>query len=177
MISKANTLPALKYLSAYPEHIQARVSQLIAKNELGPLLAQRYPHKHQVQTDKALYDYVTEIKQEFFRNSAAIAKVAFDSKIKVIQHALGTHTQISRIQGGKLKSKHEIRIASLFKNTAPEFLKMIVTHELAHLKEKDHNKAFYQLCQHIEPNYMQLEFDLRLYLTHQDLNSSSTDNY
>lgn len=162
-------MPALKYLSAYPEHIQIRVSQLIANNELGPLLAQRYPLSHTIQTDKSLYDYVTEIKQEFFRNSPALAKVAFDSKIKVIQHALGTHTQISRVQGGKLKSKNEIRIASLFKNTAPEFLKMIVTHELAHLKEKDHNKAFYQLCQHIEPKYMQLEFDLRLYLTYQDL--------
>ncbi|MGL4997335.1 MAG: YgjP-like metallopeptidase domain-containing protein [Deefgea sp.] len=162
-------MTVLKYLSAYPEHIQTRVQQLIANKELGPLLAQRYPLRHGIQTDKALYDYVTELKQEYFRNSQALAKVAFDSKIKVIQHALGTHTQISRVQGGKLKSKNEIRIASLFKETPPEFLKMIVTHELSHLKEKDHNKAFYQLCQHIEPNYMQLEFDLRLYLTHQEL--------
>lgn len=162
-------MTVLKYLSAYPEHIQARVQQLIANKELGPLLAQRYPQRHTVQTDTALYDYVMALKQAYCRNSPALAKVAFDSKIKVIQHALGTHTQISRVQGGKLKSKHEIRIASLFKETPAEFLKMIVTHELAHLKEKDHNKAFYQLCQHIEPNYMQLEFDLRLYLTQQEL--------
>lgn len=168
-------MPALKYLSAYPDHIQTRVRQLIADNQLGTMLATRYPAQHGIQTDKSLYDYVSELKNEFFRNSAALAKVAFDSKIKVIQHALGTHTQISRVQGGKLKSKHEIRIASLFKSTPPEFLKMIVTHELAHLKEKDHNKAFYQLCQHIEPNYIQLEFDLRLYLTHQDLSSSNRD--
>ena len=45
------------------------------------------------------------------------------------------------------------------------FLKMIVVHELAHLKEREHNKAFYQLCRHMEPDYAQLEFDLRLYLT------------
>ncbi|HAL21836.1 MAG TPA: metal-dependent hydrolase, partial [Stenotrophomonas sp.] len=44
-------------------------------------------------------------------------------------------------------------------------LRMIVVHELAHLKEADHNKAFYQLCQHMEPDYLQLEFDTRLYLT------------
>ena len=43
---------------------------------------------------------------------------------------------------------------------------MIVVHELAHLREKDHGKAFYQLCQHMEPQYHQYEFDLRLYLTH-----------
>ena len=46
---------------------------------------------------------------------------------------------------------------------------MIVVHELAHLREKDHNKAFYQLCEHMEPGYHQLEFDLRLYLTHLEL--------
>ena len=45
------------------------------------------------------------------------------------------------------------------------FLRMIVVHELAHLKEKEHNKAFYQLCCHMEPQYHQLEFDTRLWLT------------
>ncbi len=49
------------------------------------------------------------------------------------------------------------------------FLKMIVIHELAHLKEKEHNKAFYKLCKHMEPDYHQLEFDLRLYLTHKEM--------
>ena len=36
---------------------------------------------------------------------------------------------------------------------------------LAHLKEPQHDKAFYALCQHMEPDYHQLEFDLRLWLT------------
>jgi len=46
---------------------------------------------------------------------------------------------------------------------------MIVVHELAHLKEKQHNKAFYKLCLYMEPEYHQLEFDMRLYLTHIDV--------
>lgn len=46
---------------------------------------------------------------------------------------------------------------------------MIVVHELAHLKEHDHNKAFYQLCCHILPDYHQLEFDCRVYLLWQEL--------
>ena len=46
---------------------------------------------------------------------------------------------------------------------------MIVVHELAHLKEREHDKAFYQLCQHMEPDYHQLEFDLRLYLTQMEI--------
>jgi len=45
---------------------------------------------------------------------------------------------------------------------------MIVVHELAHFKEKEHNKAFYKLCEYMQPNYHQVEFDLRLYLTYVD---------
>ena len=45
---------------------------------------------------------------------------------------------------------------------------MIVVHELAHIKEREHGKAFYQLCTHMEPDYAQLEFDVRVYLTYLD---------
>jgi predicted metal-dependent hydrolase len=43
---------------------------------------------------------------------------------------------------------------------------MILAHELAHLREKEHNKAFYKLCAYMEPDYHQLEFEVRLYLAH-----------
>jgi predicted metal-dependent hydrolase len=49
---------------------------------------------------------------------------------------------------------------------------MIVVHELAHLKEKEHNKAFYQLCTYMEPAYHQLEFDTRLFLTQVEMAGS-----
>jgi len=67
-----------------------------------------------------------------------------------------------------MKARKEIRIASLFRDTPPEFLKMIVVHELAHLKETEHNKAFYQLCEYMQPDYHQQELDLRLFLTWRD---------
>jgi predicted metal-dependent hydrolase len=35
---------------------------------------------------------------------------------------------------------------------------------VAHLREPQHNKAFYQLCEHLLPDYHQIEFDLRLLL-------------
>jgi len=155
----------LKYLSAYSEQTRAQVGQLIAKQQLGEVLAKRYPSAHGIRTDKALYDYVQELKTEHLRNAEPINKVAFDSKIHVIQHALGLHTAISRVQGNKLKAKHEIRVASMFKDVPLEFLRMIAVHELAHVKEKQHDKAFYKLCCYMEPNYHQYEFDLRLYLT------------
>jgi hypothetical protein len=159
----------LKYLSAYPTALQDKVRRLIAEQQLGAYLDERYPNRHAVQTDRALYDYCADLKREFIRNGPQIDKVVYDSKLDVLRHALGLHTTISRVQGSKLKSKKEIRIASLFRDAAPEFLRMIVVHELAHLKESEHNKAFYRLCEFMQPGYHQTEFDLRVYLTHRDL--------
>lgn len=164
-----STPPHLKYLSGYPAHLLQQVQSLIDDGKLGDMLARRYPDQHEVRTDKALYDYVMDLKQRYLRSSEPLSKIAFDSKIKVIAHALGTHTMVSRVQGGKLKAKREIRVASLFKETPPEFLEMIVVHELAHLKEREHNKAFYSLCTHMAPQYHQYEFDLRLWLVAQEL--------
>ncbi|MCQ9616096.1 DUF45 domain-containing protein [Paenalcaligenes niemegkensis] len=158
----------MKYLNGYPPELLSKVRLLTEQGRLGDSLLSRYPDVHTIRTDKALYDYVDSIKQRSMRNSPLISKVAFDSKIQVIAHALGTHTTISRKQGKNLKAKHEIRIATVFRVVPDAFLRMIVVHELAHLKERDHNKSFYQLCQHIEPDYFQYEFDLRLYLTHLD---------
>jgi predicted metal-dependent hydrolase len=162
----------LKYLAGYSEKVTDQVSQLIVEEKLGGVLLQKYPSAHDIRTDRALYDFAVAIKNDFLRKSSPLSKVAYDGKISLIHHALGLHTFVSRVQGAKLKSKNEIRIASVFKNAPIEFLRMIVVHELAHLKEHDHNKAFYQLCQHMEPAYHQLEFDMRLYLTHLDLGGS-----
>jgi predicted metal-dependent hydrolase len=77
--------------------------------------------------------------------------------------------RMPRVQGNRLTGSREIRIASLFRDAPAEFLQMIAVHELAHLKEREHDKAFYRLCCHMAPDYHQLEFDVRLYLTHLDL--------
>ena len=157
----------MKYLAAYPATLQAQVGRLMADGRLGAWLHERYPDgSHGVQTDHALYAYTTGLKNEFMRHAGPLSKVVFDSKLHVIRHALGTHTTVSRVQGGKLKAKREIRVAGLFKGVPLEWLRMIVVHELAHMKERDHGKAFYALCTHMELNYHQFEFDLRLYLTH-----------
>jgi predicted metal-dependent hydrolase len=118
-----------------------------------------------VQSDRALYDYAVTLKQDFLRNAPGLDKVLYDSKLDVVRHALGLHTAVSRVQGGKLKARKEIRIAAVFREAPAQFLKMIVVHELAHLREFEHNKAFYQLCEHMLPGYHQLEFDLRVWLS------------
>ena len=165
----AAKMTTLTYLQHYPPSLLAQVRALIDAGRLGSWLNERYPERHAVQSDRALYDYVSDLKQRYLKNSPALAKVQFDSRQHPVQGTLGTNTFIARVQGSKLKSKNEIRIATLFRQTPPEFLRMIVIHELAHLKEKDHNKAFYQLCCHMDAGYHQLEFDLRLWLTWREL--------
>ena len=156
----------LPYLQAYPETTRAQVQALLDEGRVAQWLMNKYPEGHGLRTDRALYDYVQDAKTAHLRGAEPLSKVAFDSKLHVVQNALGTHTTISRVQGSKLKSKHEIRIASLFKDAPPEFLRMIVVHELAHLRQRAHDKAFYQLCAHMEPQYHQWEFEVRVYLTH-----------
>ena len=159
----------LKYLTGYSDKIISQVWNLIKIDKLGIMLKKKYPQTHDIKSNKSLYEYTIKLKNNHLRKSQPLSKVVYDNKIDIIKHALGTNTYISRIQGNKLKSKNEIKISSIFKNVPLEFLKMIVVHELAHLKEKNHDKAFYKLCEKMDYTYHQTEFDLRLYLTYLEL--------
>ncbi|WP_417597052.1 M48 family metallopeptidase [Oceanospirillum sp.] len=155
------------YLKGYPAGIQQRVKELLEQKSLHKHLLQRYPKCHQYSNNDQLYRYGLELKQRYMKKSPPLKRITFDPKVSVIHHALGLNAHITRAHGGKLKASHEIRIDPCFKRCPEEFLRMILVHELAHLKEREHNKSFYQLCQHMEPDYFQLELDLRLMLTWQ----------
>ena len=158
--------PQTNYLAGYPEALVQELHELIEQGQFAKRLLQKYPAAHAVRTDRALYDFVNQIKQDFLRNAAPLNRVAYDGSLQAMKRALGMHTGISRVQGMKLKASREIRVAPIFKQMPPEFLRMIAVHELAHFREQEHNKAFYQLCLHMEPEYHQLEFELRAYLTY-----------
>lgn len=153
-----------RYLAGYAESVREQVTKLIEKGKLETYLQGRYAKAHVVKSDADLREFVMGYKNQYLKKSAPLSKVVYDNKIHVIKNALGTHSYVNRVQGNKIKSKNEIHISSVFKTAPKAFLEMIVVHELAHIKEKDHNKAFYQLCQHMLPDYHQLEFDMRLYL-------------
>ena len=159
----------LKYLNHYHENTKAEVFKLIESDNLGKHILTKYPKPHTIKNDKALFHYTLNIKNEYIKKSPPLSKTLYDGKINVIHNALGTHHFISRVQGSKLKAKNEIKVASMFKRVPEAFLEMIVVHELAHFKEKEHNKAFYKLCEYMQPSYHQVEFDLRLYLTYVDI--------
>jgi len=157
------------YLAGYPIELTEKINWMIKEKQLAAWLFKKYPHSHVVRHDKALYDYVKELKERYLRKTGALNKVAFDSSLLLTRNALGMHTSKSQAHGGKLKTKREIHVATMFKHMPAEFLRMIVVHELAHMKEPEHNKGFYKLCCHMDPNYHQLEFDLRCYLHYLDM--------
>lgn len=159
----------MKYLGHYSEDLQDQVRALIDAGRLGEVLAQRYPDTHEIQSNAALYEYVMARKRADMASSPPLSKVRYCDKISTLNQALGTHTYATRVQGGKLKTKHELRVASIFRQAPPEFLEMIVVHELAHLRGREHDKGFYRLCRHMLPDYHQIEFDLRLWLTWREL--------
>jgi hypothetical protein len=163
----------LPYLHGYPPELLAPVRELIEAGRLAQAVAQRHREAHDVRTERALYDYVSDLRSRHMRGAPPLAKVCYDPQLHIVRNALGTHSAVSRVQGARLKAKREIRIAALFKQAPADFLRMIVVHELAHLKEREHDKAFYSLCRHMEPDYHQLEFDLRLWLTAQELTKAS----
>jgi len=158
--------PSPNYLAGYAPELAEQINQMIKEEKLSGWLLKKYPQKHAVRSDKALYAYVMELKEHYLRKSAPLNRVAFDNTLHLTRNALGMHTSKSQVHGAKLKAKREIHVATMFKDMPPAFLRMIVVHELAHMKESDHNKAFYNLCCKMEPDYHQLEFDLRAYLTY-----------
>ncbi len=155
----------LPFLAGYPQATRDAAREALAQGRVPGYLHQHYPQAHAVRNDAALYQHVMAIKQRFLRNAPAPSKVAYDGRLQIDRRALGTLTSVSRVQGGHLKAKHEVRVASVFKDAPLAMLDMIVVHELAHLKEREHDKAFYALCEHMLPGYHQVEFDTRLYLT------------
>ena len=158
----------LTYLSGYSPKVIEQVRGMLARDELGAWLVEKYPRCHPYRNEKALYAYALEWKNRFMRQAPALSKVVYDPKLHVIHNALGIHRKIARVQGSKLNAKNEIRVATVFRQAPQAFLDMILVHELAHLKVAEHNRAFYQLCLHMTPDYHQLELDARLYLTYRD---------
>lgn len=159
----------LKYVQGYPRPLLEQIATLIRDGNLADWLKSKYPDYHQIKTDKALLEYTMAFKNRYLKKAPPLQKVIYDNRIHIVNNALGLHSYVSRVQGSKLKRKNEIRIAELFRNSPEPLLRMLVVHELAHLKEKGHDKAFYALCCHMEPDYHQLELDARLFLTWREI--------
>ncbi|QVV86727.1 metal-dependent hydrolase, partial [Serratia marcescens] len=70
----------LTYLQGYPPHLQRLVQQLIHHKRLGDVLLLRYPQVHDCTTDKSLYQFSVDLKNQYLSNAQPLSKVAYDSK-------------------------------------------------------------------------------------------------
>ena len=161
-------MTSIPILQGYPQSLQDQAEALLASGDLGRLLATKYPTSHDIRSNKQLFLFVQELKAQHLRKAAPLAKVTYDGNLSSVHNALGLHVTKARVHGGKVQKRREIRISAVFKDAPLDFLRMIVVHELAHMKYQEHSAAFYKLCCNLEPDYHQLEFDLRLYLCVQE---------
>src|SRR5690606_24423598 len=98
----------VNYLSSYSSNLQQQAQALLDAGKTAGLLLKKYPQAHSLNSERALYDFAMALKNSHLRSSPPISKVIYDDKIHVINNALGLHTFVSRVQGGKLKAKKEI---------------------------------------------------------------------
>ncbi|MDQ7989173.1 MAG: hypothetical protein REI09_06000 [Candidatus Dactylopiibacterium sp.] len=100
-----SNVPVLSFLAGYPEPLAARVAQRIADGSLGAALRQRHGAAHVIRSDTALYAFASELKQARLRHAGVLARVQYDARLQTLRHALGTHTTISRVQGGQAQGQ------------------------------------------------------------------------
>lgn len=117
-----------------------------------------------MQSDAALQAHLGTLKDEYLRSAPPLHRVGYDNGMEAVRRTRGVNIRTSRVQGARLKTRREIRIAAVFREAAPEFLDTIAVHERAHRREAVRDKAFYRLCEHMLPDDHPLEFDMRLWL-------------
>ncbi|NDV90049.1 DUF45 domain-containing protein [Alteromonas sp. 345S023] len=148
-----------RYFTGYPKDIVEQALRLIENNKVRDYLISKYPNAHDVTSDKLLYTYATSLKKQYLKNEPPFGRAGFKKQGDMITNALGTHTY--RMQGKT--RKHDLAISSDLMYAPEPLLRALVVHELAHFREKEHNKGFYRLCCYMAPDYHQLELDLRLF--------------
>ena len=65
----------LKYLAGYSATVTDQVHLLIQNDKLSTILLNKYPNPHEISTNKVLYSYVMEIKNQFIKKSNPLSKV------------------------------------------------------------------------------------------------------
>lgn len=79
-MTAAADLP-LPYLQGYPPELLQQARELVLAGRLADAVARRHPQAHGVRSERALYDYVADLKSRFMRSAPPLAKVAYDPKL------------------------------------------------------------------------------------------------
>jgi predicted metal-dependent hydrolase len=78
----------LPYLQGYPPEVLVQVREMIAAGRWAEMLARRHPEAHDVRTERALYDYVTELESSHMKSAPPLAKVAYAPKLHIMKNAI-----------------------------------------------------------------------------------------
>ncbi|MGB0733309.1 MAG: YgjP-like metallopeptidase domain-containing protein [Pontibacterium sp.] len=162
----------LRYIAHYPTQVKAQVTELLTTERLGDWLKQRHGTPHNFRANHQLFELGQTLKNQFLRKAPPLHHIAYSDKVLRSHDALGVNVKKTRSHGKKQPIRREILVDTLFKGLSEPLLRMILAHEIAHIKEQEHNKSFYSLCCHIEPQYHQLELELRLILVYRDYYNS-----
>ena len=132
-----------RYLAGYAPELLGQVRELIAQGRLAESLERRYPERHDVCSDGALYDYVAAQKSRYMRNAGPLAKVVYDKRLA--SSTAGSGDAHDWFAGARRQPQDQTRDPHRqpVRQAPAAFLWMIVVHELAHLKEREHGKPFY----------------------------------
>ena len=152
-------------LAGYPDEPVAQAQAGIADGTALAWIAERYPERHKISSNQELFAYAQELKMRHFKNAPQLSKVQFDKNPRSAHKALGQHDKDLNASDKRLVKSREVRISGLFRAAPAAFLRLMVVHELAHQKYAEHDHDFYRMCSHIEPDYDEVEFDLRVYLS------------
>lgn len=158
-------MSSLPLLAGYPPDLVEAAEALVASGRALVAIAERYPERHRVLSNKELGTYVQDLKARHLKGTPQLKSITYDKRLRSAHKALGLHTTRRRVHGASLRTTRELKVAAVFREAPAAFLRAIVVHELAHQKHADHDEAFYRLCCHMESDYHQLELDLRVWLS------------
>lgn len=68
----------------------------------------------------------------------------------------------AKTRWGSCSGRNNINFSWRLMMAEPEVIDYVIVHELAHIKEKNHGKRFWQLVEKYEPNYREMQNRLKL---------------
>jgi hypothetical protein len=164
----------LPYLRGYPPELLQQVRDLLAAAGWPRPWRSGIPRRTTCRTERALYDYVSALKARHMKSARRWRRwptTRSCTSCATPWARTAPSPRAGRAAQGQARDPHRRAV----QGAPADFLRMIVVHELAHLKEREHDRAFYALCLHMEPHYHQLEFDLRLWLTAREWTQAGPD--
>lgn len=78
-----------KYFRHYPDHLKQQIQDLIDSGNLRSYLLKKYPNQHEINSDRLLYKYANELKDQYMKNVPQLSKVIYEKQKILLTMLLG----------------------------------------------------------------------------------------